>query len=286
MELTVADLDGALVPTHRVLDAVYGALLQLSGEALDDGLGALGVQRGELERMQRRYSKHATYGDQPADYFELSVFAFLVHTVAQHERRGFEVEAFRALAASGAASYVAPFGVPAVAALGARQLFFPVAAPRRTSVLRAYEGLVRHLRAFKESDASELAHTAILWRISAIVDGLEPGDSPLYDKMNAVRGRVVQSSVLSEQEKLLWNPLQKTFSSRRHVLSHLIVRDGETFETASEYAVTSLDELRALSTALGFAILQEIADDLAQLPPPVRAWGLTWSNTAWIEEHF
>jgi len=285
VELTVAEFDQKLVPTYRVLESVHGTLLLLPEGALDDALAGLGVERDALLRLQRRSAKHAVYGDVHADYLELKVFTFLLHAATRDEPRArFEVAAFRMLADEGMPSYVAPFGVLAVASFRVRQLFFPVAAPRRTSVVRAYDGLVRHLRALREEDATELVCTAILWRIAAIVDGLVPGEVPLYDKMNAVRGRVVQSKALSEQEKRLWNPLQKAFANRRHALCHLIVRDGESFETASAYAMTSLNELRTVSTALGFAILQAVADDLEQLPPPIEAWEWTWSNTAWIEE--
>lgn len=289
MELMVADLDASLVPTYGVLGAAYETLLALPEGPLDDALATVGADRDDLIRLQCRYSGYAKLQPETrADCADLSLLACLLHRggrSASVTRPQLEAALFGGLANS--PRYVVPFWVPAVAGFRANSLFFPLVAPRRSNVLRAYMGLVQHIRSMSADKiaASELSCTAILWRIAALLDGLEPGDRSLYEKMNAVRHRVVRSDVMSEPEKRLWGPLQKRFSDRRHVLSHLIERDGECFETAADYAISSKEELLGAATALSFAVLQHVADDFEGLSPRMDDWTRVWSGTEWIEDH-
>jgi hypothetical protein len=286
VELTVSDLDETLVPQYVVLGKAYAVLSELREGPLDDALGELGVGRRDLARLTQRY---LACPDIPAGTADLCILAFLL--ARSGSSSGLDRARFEAALASElggqTSGFFAPFWVPSVAGLRQRRLFFPLVAPRRSSVVQAYEGLVHHVRGLFISNAvGELSFTAILWRVAALIDGLEPGNQSLYDKMNAVRGRVVQSSTISLIERQLWTPLTKQFSDRRHALSHLVVRDGHSFESSVEYALHSRDELVAASTALGLAVLQEVADDLSDMAAPNDEWSRVWSyqGTGWIDD--
>jgi hypothetical protein len=64
----------------------------------------------------------------------------------------------------------------------------------------------------------------------------------------------------------------------------MVTSCGETFESAAQYAGASREELFAVSHELGFAVLQEIADDFGSLPPPEPQWNAVWAATEWIED--
>lgn len=286
MELIAGDLDPSLVPRYGLLATTFRVLGDLPDGPLDDALGQLGVERAELVEVAKRY---ATFPDLHSNAADLRVLTFLFGRCqgrSSMERAKFEA----ALAAEGPSSLAplfAPFGVPAVAGLQGRSLLFPVLVPKRTAVLRAYQGLVEHLRlAEQEARAGELSSSAILWRVAAVIDGLVDADVSLYDKMNNLRNRVANSGSVSALEKQLWQPLTKEFANRRHALSHIAVREGPTFEESVEYALAERGELVSASSALGLAVLHEVAADLAALPAPEDAWNQVWGleGTGWIRD--
>jgi hypothetical protein len=284
VELIAGDLDPAFIPTYGLLATTYRVLGDFPEGALDDALGQLGVERVELVEVAKRY---AAFPDLPSNAADLRVLTFLFGRCkgrSSLERARFEA----AVAAEGEpslASLFAPFGVPAVAGLRRRSLLFPILVPQRTAVLRAYQGLVEHLRlAEQEARAAELSCSAILWRVAAVIDGLVDAEVGLYEKMNILRNRVANSGSVSDMERQLWQPLTKQFANRRHALTHIAARERPTFEESIEYALTERAELVSASSALGLAVLHDIAADLAALPAPQDAWTQVWGleGTGWI----
>jgi len=64
-------------------------------------------------------------------------------------------------------------------------------------------------------------------------------------------------------------------------------RDGqikEVFEGAVEYVLAERDGLVPASTALGFAVLQFIADDFATIDPPLLQWERVVHEHQWVDD--
>ncbi len=289
-----AHLDETLVPTLGALAVAFKLLLESDHPALDDALGSLDATREDLDTLRRRYlGLREVTGDSPASIEALTVISYLLlrwGRASGIHRAGFEIELANELAEmpNAGKGFLVPFWLPAVPGLHQRDLLIPIIAPARTRVLRAYEGLVHHLRRLGDA-APELSTTAILWRVAALSEGLVVGGGGTLARLNLLRSRVAQDSSVSLAEQSLWDPITEHFVFCRDALTHMTCeRNGEVkvvFEDAVEFATSPHGDLIPASTAIGFAVLQDIADQVLEMAPPATAWDRVYSEHAWVDDH-
>jgi hypothetical protein len=181
-----------------------------------------------------------------------------------------------------------PFWLPTAMVGRSRRLPFPLLVLERTPVIQAYEGLIRHLQDLN-TGSTEVALTAVLWRVVALSDRLVDGDTK--DRRQQLNLRVARNDSLHDQEKDTWTVLNDAFINYRNAASHMVATrqsDGKVqarFEEAVSYATDNVEELVAASRAIGFAVLQDAAEELARLWPPKDAWATTWRQHEWVGSH-
>lgn len=292
MELTIHDLDPALTPTFAVVGAVYRVLLDDNDHALDDALAHFDGARNELNHLANRYfNLHRLGADESASFDALVVMTYLLRTWGTRTRmsratfEGFVKLQLQEMSVDH--NLYVPFWVPSVACVGLRKLLFPVITASSSGTLLAYRGLVQHLRALPEQ-ASELAVTAVLWRIAALSDGLAPDSGGTLARINALRSRVAADRCIHPSERDLWNPLTSKFVNCRDALTHMVCDRGETikehFASAVDFVYAERDTLVPAATALGFAVLQDVALQLVDAPPPLRSWEQAFREHNWLDE--
>jgi len=291
VELTIAYIDQTLTPTYGVIGAAYELLLESTDDAVDDALGKLDATRADLARVARRCLDLRRFeANGPAGFDALCVLTFIIGNWGRDSganRAGFEFELRREATKAGDKPLYVPFWVPSVAGINQTDLLFPIVAAKRTRALRAYEGLVHHLRSLT-ADASEVALTAVLWRVAALSDGLARDSGGTAARFNALRFQVAQDPTISDHEKRLWNPLTTRFVHSRDALTHMICeREGvvhEVFETAVEYVLAQRHGLVPAASALGLAVLQEIAVHLSDMDAPTVEWERVQREHLWIDD--
>jgi hypothetical protein len=265
-----------------VLAGVLDEIISDGGEeSATERLDVWGL-RMEVRELSARYRAYpdATYG--PA----LVAWSLLRH--GSGSPAAFETRLGDRLGRVG--EIVVPLWVLAlpVSAHGARRLpADPVVCPTSPEVELAYRGLVDHLRLYRHDDAPELHRTAIVWRVGALVDGLEPTEDAdprrLAMRLGQIRFRLKNDGSLSLLEQQIcahWE--DDPFAARRNVLSHLRGRDI-TFEDVCRFYRDDETTLVSESQAISLAVLREVAEAMREEPPPRGLVESAYAEVSWID---
>lgn len=266
----------------RVLTAVLEEIRNDDGEEMATDLldtWGLGMEVGELSA---RYDVH------PDATYNPAVVAWLLSRHGFGVPAEFETRLGDRLGRLG--EVVTPLWVLAlpVTPSGARRLpADPVVCPTSPEVEIAYRGLVDHLRTYSHDGAPELQRTAVVWRVGALVDGLEPTEDVdprrLAMRLGQIRYRLKSDGRLSQLEQQICTRWEDDpFAARRNTLSHLRGRDV-TFEQVCDFYRDGEEMLVTESQAVSLAVLREAAEAMREESPPSSLVQRSYAEVSWID---
>ena len=262
-----------------VLAAVIESLVAVEGpEVPTDCLDDWGVPY-EPRELARRYATH------PEAAYDPTVVAWLLANCGEMAPDVFEMELGRRI---GYDEYCAPVWVLS-RRIAQRRLPARPAVPLGDPVVaQAYAGLLDLVARYDHAESPELQRTALVWRVGALADGMEPVDStgavssPLAGRIQQLVDQLKNDSRLTFIEVQAcgkWEPSR--FSDRRNVLTHLS-NPSIRFADACTYYEDE-EKLTTECEAVSLAVLRRVADVMLSEKVPGYAVRRLEADIGWIQ---
>jgi len=272
-----------------VLAELWDRLEKLDRDGFLRACGEVNLSDGFATAQSRRYR---SWAEAPCDRAHLHLIGWLTWRCGRRISSTSAISFDAGLPTVNGGSLVAPGWVLGIAGPGSWRQRLPcrfLVEPEDESLAEAYNGLVEHVRALQlQSPPGELMLTSVLWRIGAILDGLE--DHPesaatsLGGRVSLVEQRVAGCSHFAGFEREAWKSIGTRFADRRNVLSHLI-RDkpGLTFANCVQGALAEGGSVvLTAAAAISLAVAQQISTEF-EADRPLGVAKAVESEMRWIE---
>lgn len=271
-----SDLSGSELST--ILDVIAD---DAGTEAADDQLGKWSFPF-EVAELSRRYRAY------PEVMHDASLVAWIVAGHGLDDPSEFEAELGRRL---GFGTLSAPVWVLSrpVPSIGTRLPADPFVCPLEPDIETAYRELVAHLETYDHTAARELQRSAIVWRVGALVDGMEPLDEdsddkrPLGRRLDQIIFRMRRDGRLTAEEDALCSGwATRDFGDRRNALTHLGGRAISFAAACAHYVERTV--LMTECAAISLAVLQQSALVMREQPPPIGLLSRAASSVEWMDD--
>lgn len=270
------------LPGH-VLAQILDLIVERSGsDQADDALTSWDFQM-QVHDLANRYR---TY---PQSNFDVTIVAWLVARLGVGDPTEFEVELADHVGPGHLWAPVWMLSQPIVSLAPSRLPANPFVCPCDPDVERAYRGLLAHLETYDHESAPELHRSAVIWRVGALADGLEPADEDYSQdsrkfgqRLDQIVARLCNDDRLTLEDKKicrLWSG--QNFGDRRNALTHLSRRAVSFDDAYSHY--TSRTVLLTECAAASLAVLREGANAMKDQAPSNSIVQRAFKEVEWIE---
>ena len=150
---------------------------------------------------------------------------------------------------------------------GPRALAVPACPPADPNVTAAYEGLIRHATALADhGELGEMAHTAVIFRLYALVEGILPDTGPPEARFRERLANV--RSILTPNEADTWRAGAEHLYHPRNGMTPL--HQGGSPTSFSNYAseYDAVDSVRDPALACALLVFDQISLEQSEAPGP------------------
>lgn len=266
------------------LAGIYDAFLQAGSSVFGETLEEFGADPQDLHTLRHRYKKSK---DEQWTNNHLYLPAWLLATGG--ERMEMTPGDFEALLPTRNVRLAAPLwllGVVGEHPVAGRLPIRPFVPAQDKDLDLAYIGLFDHTGyegTLKGLSRPELARGAMVWRIGALIDSLEPrldDKEGLQQRLYRLHGRADRQWSLSIREKELWHAWVQGFGTRRNSLTHL---GDSNFEQCAAYCVEESDRLREAAACMCLAVAARIVQELRMTPLSMGMYHAVLSETVGLD---